>query len=178
MASLRCSWVKASGQYGKVSRFGEPLCHQIHAPEPYEMAESVGAKVWLCAHCTPLWDALEKFGPFVCTVSLLLPRFLLFQLQTAFPSLLSMWMCLPCTLQIPGFCNFVISWDNLRFAAFVFSPSSSLFLFLTQCRLNLPTEANMKHLRFSCASFLLITEYVCLFLPCLYFPLWFYFGVC
>lgn len=91
------------------------------------------------------------------------------------------WGSLSCVLQNPGFCNFVIPWDNVRFAASVLSLSGSFFLLLAKYYLNnFPIE---KHkwstwdCRFSCTSFLLITEYVRLFLSLVYFSLWFYFGV-
>lgn len=110
-APLRYFWVKATGQHDRILQFGSHsvtksvsqtgikwLNHQV--PE-----FDVTVTVHLLGCFRKAWCVLLCIQRHLCCHSLCF-----FQLQTAFPSLLSVWVCLPCTPQIPCFCDFVMPW--------------------------------------------------------------------
>ena len=84
-----------------------------------------------------------------------------FQLRTAFPSLLSVWACLPCTPQIPCFCDFVISWMILGLLPLCSLWAVPSFSSLTQSYLKSSNwKAKMKYPRLH--IFIPINHWICM----------------
>lgn len=66
-ATLRQAWVRVAGRDDKEGfPIGEPLWHEIHVSQPYQMTASLGCRAWLCSKQHTSWDALEKLGVSFC----------------------------------------------------------------------------------------------------------------